>query len=296
MTYVRSFDDFTPPARFDGVAFTTALIQEAPDVAGSPGTFSTIDTKTLSPVDADPARPATRDFTTSLATLAIGWYRIIWRDAALAEFVGDPFAFPRRLGDLCTLDDVREFDQIPVGEAETDSIASALIVSASRAITKHCRREFAPPRAALARDFEYRPPGSGVGYLDVDPFDLRAITAVSAGPSASALTTIPAASVRLWTTAPEDGVYTAIKIAGSYAQPGCGDFETAVLRITGDWGFATVPNDVLRACVLTVSIWLRRDVASFASTLNLDTSRLERPEALPWAVLKMLSTYRRIPV
>lgn len=76
---VITLSRYTPLPRDDGHPWTTARIQEA---AAETGPWTQIDQIALAPLDADPANPATRDLTTSLATLAEGWYRIIWADAA----------------------------------------------------------------------------------------------------------------------------------------------------------------------------------------------------------------------
>jgi len=79
---IVSLTDYTPEPRFDGLPWTAARIEEASS-AGGPWTG--IETITLNPVDPDPSDPASRSFTTSLATLTAGWYRIVWIDAALLE-------------------------------------------------------------------------------------------------------------------------------------------------------------------------------------------------------------------
>lgn len=78
MTFVKSFDDYTPEPRFDNIGWTLADIYEAPAAAGP---FTLLETKALV-ADANPAEPATRSFTTTLATISVGgWYKIRWRDA-----------------------------------------------------------------------------------------------------------------------------------------------------------------------------------------------------------------------
>jgi hypothetical protein len=76
MTFVVSLERFTPPARSDGVPYTSVRIEEA---ATSSGPWAVIDTQATAP-DADPEYPATRDLTTTKATLAEGWYRVTWVD------------------------------------------------------------------------------------------------------------------------------------------------------------------------------------------------------------------------
>jgi hypothetical protein len=74
---VVSFTDYTPPPRYDGQSWTQARIEEA---AAATGPWALIDTKTLTP-DLDPTNPVPRSFTTELATLDSGWYRVAWVDA-----------------------------------------------------------------------------------------------------------------------------------------------------------------------------------------------------------------------
>jgi hypothetical protein len=89
MTYTRTFEGYAPPKRYDGLPFVSVTIREASAAAGP---YTTIDTKALSPIDANPATPATRNFTTDDATLPNGWYLIVWTDGAGATFDSEPVA------------------------------------------------------------------------------------------------------------------------------------------------------------------------------------------------------------
>lgn len=81
MAQVITFENFTPVARYDGIPWTEVQIEESTG-SDPDGTWTVIDTQTLSPVDADPALPAARSFTTELATEGAGlWYRLIFLDA-----------------------------------------------------------------------------------------------------------------------------------------------------------------------------------------------------------------------
>jgi len=79
MPIVVSLEDFRPSPRYDGDPWTEARIEEAP---ASTGPWVTLETITLAPVDADPANPAYRNFTTDLGTAAEQWYRIVFLDAS----------------------------------------------------------------------------------------------------------------------------------------------------------------------------------------------------------------------
>lgn len=74
---VVSFKEFTPTPRYDGTPWHHVTIEEAP-IADGPWTV--IETVNLV-VDADPAHPAPRNFTTNSATLEQGWYKITFFDA-----------------------------------------------------------------------------------------------------------------------------------------------------------------------------------------------------------------------
>jgi hypothetical protein len=76
---VLTLERYTPLEREDGFPWTAARIQEA---AAPTGTWAQIDQITLTPLDSDPANPATRDLTTTHATLTEGWYRVIWVDGS----------------------------------------------------------------------------------------------------------------------------------------------------------------------------------------------------------------------
>lgn len=83
MAQVISFEDYTPPARFDSLPWTQVRVEEA---ATSTGTWATIDTINLSPLDTDPSDPAVRSFTTENASDTPDlWYRVVFLDAASDE-------------------------------------------------------------------------------------------------------------------------------------------------------------------------------------------------------------------
>lgn len=68
-----------PVAREDGLPWTLIRIEEG---ATDDGPWTLIDTLNMTPLDSDPSQPMARSFTTTLATLTEGWYRVSFRDAA----------------------------------------------------------------------------------------------------------------------------------------------------------------------------------------------------------------------
>jgi hypothetical protein len=84
MSQVITFVDYTPAPRYDGNPWTEVDIEQATE---ADGTYTAIETIALDPVDADPADPATRSFTTEDASDTMGlWYRLVFRDATGDEF------------------------------------------------------------------------------------------------------------------------------------------------------------------------------------------------------------------
>lgn len=104
MTYVVSFKEFTPEARYDNVSFNHVTIEEAPAVDG---TYNLIDTRSVNP-GADPAHPLSCSFTTANALLPEGFYKITFRDAGGGQSPIAP-VMRRAIGEavfLPTLEDV----------------------------------------------------------------------------------------------------------------------------------------------------------------------------------------------
>lgn len=77
MAQVVTFERFRPIPRYDDTPWTQVRIEEA---ATEDGVYSALETIALDPVDADPANPAARSFTTELAGDGELWYRIVFVD------------------------------------------------------------------------------------------------------------------------------------------------------------------------------------------------------------------------
>lgn len=75
---VVSFSAYTPPPRYDGEPWTTVRVEES---LTKTGPWTAIEDIALTPTDADPRNPRSRDFTTESATLDAGWYRVTFVDA-----------------------------------------------------------------------------------------------------------------------------------------------------------------------------------------------------------------------
>lgn len=89
MTYVISFKNYVPSSRSDGIKWTGGIVQQAPDATDEPGTWSTIDTFVIADYP-DPTVPPVINYSTHLATIAEGWFRLAFTDPG----AGQEFTLP----------------------------------------------------------------------------------------------------------------------------------------------------------------------------------------------------------
>lgn len=187
---------------------------------------------------------------------------------------------------LCTLSDVREYLQKPAADTSQDDVLEELIARASYLINQWTRRMFTPKTTAATKSFE----ANGV-FVNLTPYDVRTVTAVTIDVGAGAVAVAEGfTGYRLGPVSQPNGVYNYLRLASNETSDGM----PAIVTVTGDWGFPSVPADVRHACVVTVGLWARREVQAFSSTFNLDEGRTERPEALPSAVQALLRHYRPV--
>jgi hypothetical protein len=190
-------------------------------------------------------------------------------------------------GALCSLEDVRDLLQTNDDNTDQDDVITDLIARASDAILFEFAREFAPAGdPGETRRFQM---DLSAGLLDLAPYDARAVTAVVLDPDDDAVE-LETTDWRLGPLPSRHGVYRYLRLTTSQ---GGGIVE---VDVTGTWGFATVPRQVRQAAALTVVTWMRKDVAAFSSTYNLDESRVERPEAIPSAACALLRPFRLVTV
>lgn len=287
--YTRTFENYRPPRRYDSEPYTVARIEES---ALPTSGFAALEEIVLAPVDADPADPQVRNLTTDQATLEAAWYRIVWVDADDAEYTGEAVYFSTvtpNAGDLTSLGAMRLYLQKPAADTEQDEIIEQLITRASAAITRHCDREFVPT-PGVERVLLYEP--NERGYLSLAPYDLRTATQVQIDTDNGSPTEIEAADYRLYPRGGPDGVYTYMRL---YVRTGTSSVwgDEREVTITGDWGFEAVPADVEQACIETVGLVLRRDVAGMETTFSIDEDRLERPMVIPAKALGALRRFER---
>jgi hypothetical protein len=175
LSYVRNFVGYRPGERDDGLPWTTAKIYEAPDVSGAPGSWTLIDTITLSPVDTDPTEPAVRNLTTTHATLTVGWYRVIFTDAAGDQELTTPVAYPPVDTPYFTPAEIRaRYSALANTTTYPDATIDARRLEVEERLERLCDVAFVP-RVVTGE----RVSGNGSTRLEVKHTKLRAITAAT---------------------------------------------------------------------------------------------------------------------
>lgn len=81
MGFVVSFIGYKPVPRYDAVPWAEARVNEAATREGDYTEIDVIPFVDIGGLDADPADPMPRNITTDQATLASGWYKIVFADA-----------------------------------------------------------------------------------------------------------------------------------------------------------------------------------------------------------------------
>jgi hypothetical protein len=114
----------------------------------------------------------------------------------------------------------------------------------------------------------------------------------------SAATPLTSGSYTLEPDPAEDGVYTHLRFPGSQLyESNLELLDTSYanalqqkVKVTGDWGYATVPEDVKHWANVTVVEWIRKDVSAFSTAFDANEDRLDRPEEIPFAATTAATT------
>lgn len=192
-------------------------------------------------------------------------------------------------GHLCTLDEVRDFLEIPAADTSRDDLIAQHITRASARISRYAGREFTPPATnPTARRFFY----TNGDFISLAPYDLRSVTSITLDPDGTPVTLTADTDYYLEPAVFAGGVYQWLRI------PTYSGTTRRVIEITGTWGFERVPEDVRHAAIVTVASWLRRDVTQFG--FDVDDPQARAPfgagtYGLPASVRHILDEYR-VPV
>lgn len=192
--------------------------------------------------------------------------------------------------DLTTVEDVRRFMQKLDADSDQDALIQSLITAASVAIMEHCQRQFVPADTAAAKTFAYY----GGRSIDLAPYDLRTASSVVLDSQSSSLqrTLVATTDYTLRPKPARNGVYQWLRLINYAAIQD--DLTGREITITGNWGFSSIPEDIVHWTNITVVTWMRRDVSVFERTFDLAEDRVERPQELPSAVRHGLGHYKRV--
>ena len=219
---------------------------------------------------------------------------------------------------LTSLEAAREYVLSDQDDASRDSKLIRLVKGYSRAVQNYSRREWLPLVSAQARKLSY----NGLGYLTLDPWDLRTATSivmftdlpttqqrtlVAGSPTVEGeYRLLPAGltpegtyrSIMLPPFTPYSSSYGGHMVDGEWIyRPPSGTYEVTV---TGNWGIGTVPDDVELACLIAVKNTYENPSAfaagaqggfTFAEETTGSASLWER--MLPAESRALLTPYRR---
>lgn len=181
---------------------------------------------------------------------------------------------------LTTLTDVKEL--LSRTDTVHDSALTKMIAEASVMLENALGRSFTP-EDGVTKAVSYH----GQGWVNVAPHDLRAVTAVTYDSDGDSPVVLAEGDWRLRGQT-GNGTFRDLFLPG-YTGSRVSLSDSVMVEITGDWGFAEVPEDVERGVKVTVKTWLREGAVLSADG---DIVRFERVGRVPQDVLDGLSHYR----
>lgn len=165
---------------------------------------------------------------------------------------------PLNANALTTIENARLWCLRDSTDDSKDDLFTLLINSVSRRVARHCAREFFPTDDDT-RLFAY----DGSTYLNLAPYDLRAITAITVTPAGGSAVTLDPDnpdSGTLYKMNPrnktDEGTYLWLSLP-VFRNPGAFPEHSRVglmseASITGDWGMEELPADLEEAVLITI--------------------------------------------
>lgn len=204
--------------------------------------------------------------------------------------------------DLTTVQSVKDNIELPSNDQNLDQLIPELITEASSRIIEFCQREFAP---VVTQTRRFRVDGYRVDFA---PWDLQSATAVVLHPEAGsgAITLGDGTNgtnqqYMLKPINPARGVYQSMQFSGYLVivSQTLMAFNYALVDVTGTWGFPSVPDEVKRACNITVGSWLTKTSPGFSGAYGIPAMSatggvtFRNDWDIPWAARKLLVPFRR---
>lgn len=187
-----------------------------------------------------------------------------------------------------TLNELKARVGIPVADTTDDAILEAVVEAASRTIDVVCNRQFFSS-AAQTRYFDVH---SGVKVF-IDDLQSATLVATDRNLDRTFSNTVVSADYELGplSNAAYGRPYTVIRIKPLAGQSF--DLGREMLKITGTWGWATVPDAVNEACILLAERLFRRKDAPFGVAGQGEVGNSVALRAVDPDIELMLSGYKR---
>lgn len=191
-------------------------------------------------------------------------------------------------GDLVTLAQARSYlGNTDPEETDINAELSLLISRVSRLVNRYASREFHSVAGSPTRTFAYE----GGGILFLQDRTLRSVTSIEIDTDEDTPTTLVAnEDYRLMPVGGDiDGVYTKIQmLVNDPVLPK----KWREVQITGSWGYASVPADVVEAVLCTIAHWehsLQHNGVDFG-----ESAGPRNVSFLPTKAKQLLAPYRLI--
>jgi hypothetical protein len=232
----------------------------------------------------------------------VGWWHVVLPGGAVQDtpetfnvYIRDHSA-PRST-DLCTVTDVRQALRISADQTRNDQIQS-FISRGSPMIMRWLDMQIAPASTAVTYTFLVDITGGGL-VVELNPYVLRAATTVTLSPEGAA-TVLATSQYSLLPQPNPDGIYKRIQLSpflGGIISPTALIFGYSKLAITGNWGMATVPDDIVQAATVIIASWIDVAQGQYQGTeVFTDLPRLTLPNADARSAWATLGAYKRMTV
>lgn len=201
-----------------------------------------------------------------------------------------------------TVDDVKEYLGRKDTDPSQDAVLQRIVNGACKQIHSYTGREWVStlnPNPG-GKDFPLRPGFTGYGYVSFgrSQCQVGSITGVQIDTDTPTPTDVPSTQYSAQPINADWGVWTGLQLytyaSGNVLRTGAGIQRR--VTVSARWGWASVPDDVIEAALITAATWLRRDVQTFSQQANLEEEHLQRPRAIPSQACDLLQEYLQVPV
>ena len=188
-----------------------------------------------------------------------------------------------------TLAELKARMGVPVSDTQDDSIMEAVIEAASRMIDKFCNRVF---YSTVGQVRYFSPATEVLCFTD----DIQSVSAVATDRNLDRTwsNSISAANYEL---GPLNNLSLGFPYTEIRMKPLAGesfDLGLEMVKVTGTWGFASVPDAVNEACLITAARYFKRKDAPFGVAGGGEVGQAVALRAVDPDASVLLAPYRKI--